>query len=213
MVVAPHPDDESIGCGGTICLHADAGDRVVGVFLTSGELGLKDRPAQEACRIREREAEAAAEVLGLASLHFLRRRDWYLKDEAELATAQLRTVIAYERPDVIDFPHEDEWHPDHAASRAIVEASLAGAGLPPVTLLAYEVWTPQSEYDDGRDITAVMARKLKAVRCHRSQTQQLPYARAVRGLNEFRGAMAWGCRYAEVFKHQAYRTLKEPPAQ
>ena len=66
LVVAPHPDDESIGCGGTICLHAGRGDRVAAVFLTSGECGLSDMPKLEATRMREREAEEAAGILGIS---------------------------------------------------------------------------------------------------------------------------------------------------
>ena len=62
LVVVPHPDDESIGCGGTICLHAARGDRVAAVFLTSGELGLRKLPQEKAWRVREREAEKAAEI-------------------------------------------------------------------------------------------------------------------------------------------------------
>jgi LmbE family N-acetylglucosaminyl deacetylase len=67
-------------------------------------------------------------------------------------------------------------------------------------LLGYEVWTPLSEYNEVQDISAVMERKLEAVRCHRSQMGEYHYERAVRGLNEYRGVMAGRCRYAEVFR-------------
>jgi hypothetical protein len=66
--------------------------------------------------------------------------------------------------------------------------------------LAYEVWTPLSEYDEVKDISAVMDRKLEAIRCYCSQLGQFQYERAVRGLNEYRGALAGRCQYAEVFR-------------
>jgi LmbE family N-acetylglucosaminyl deacetylase len=201
LVIAPHPDDEAIGCGGSICLHAGRGDRVTAVFLTSGELGLKHLPCEEARRVRESEAEAAAEVLGLAALTFLRLPDWYVGDRLGEAAAALARVLTREAPGCVYLPHAGEWHPDHRASLPAVRAALRAIGLVPPTLLAYEVWTPLAEHDDGEDITSVLSRKLAAVRCHRSQVAQLRYDRAVRGLNQFRGAAAWGCRYAEVFQH------------
>jgi LmbE family N-acetylglucosaminyl deacetylase len=201
LVIAPHPDDESIGCGGSICLHTARGDRVTAVFLTSGELGLKHLPSEEARRIREQEAEAAAEVLGLATLTFLRLPDWYVGDRVDEASVALAPVLAREAPERVYLPHAAEWHPDHRASLPVARAALRGSGLSPPTLLTYEVWTPLAEYDDGADISSVITRKLAAVRCHRSQVSQLRYDRAVRGLNQFRGAAAWGCRYAEVFQH------------
>ncbi len=202
LVVAPHPDDESIGCGGTICLHtAVRGDRVAIVFLTSGELGLKHLPRGEAWRIREAEAELAAEALGVAALTFLRRPDWYVGDGVGEAAAAVGPVLEREAPQRIYLPHPGEWHPDHRAALPVVRGALRGSGIPPPSLLTYEVWTPLTEYDDGEDISAVMRRKLRAVRCHRSQIEQLRYDRAVYGLNLYRGAIAWGCRFAEVFRH------------
>src|SRR5438093_1072629 len=89
LVVAPHPDDESIGCGGALCLHAQKGDRVVAVFLTSGELGLKHFPCEKAWQIREREARAAAKILGLAEIFFLRQPDWSVGERIIKAAAAL----------------------------------------------------------------------------------------------------------------------------
>src|SRR6516225_4474115 len=201
LVIAPHPDDESIGCGGTLCRHTLRGDRVAAVFLTSGELGLKHLAREEAWRVREGEAEAAAEVLGLADLIFLRCPDWFVGEGVDEAAALLRPVLAREAPQSIYLPHGGEWHPDHRAALAVVRAALRASGLPAPELLTYEVWTPLSEYDQVTDITPVMARKLRAVRCYRSQLAGFRYDRAVRGLNQYRGALAARCRYAEVFRY------------
>src|SRR4051812_24596047 len=80
VVIAPHPDDESIGCGGAILSHTGRGDRVHVVFLTSGELGLKHLKVEEAWNIRESEARAAAGILGISQLTFLRQPDWCVGD-------------------------------------------------------------------------------------------------------------------------------------
>src|SRR5436853_2383283 len=101
LIIAPHPDDESIGCGGAVRLHCLRGDRVVVVFLTSGELGLKDLPAKKACRIREQEARAATKILGAAKPVFLRQRDWFLADNIAATIRALRPVLKAEAPSLI----------------------------------------------------------------------------------------------------------------
>src|SRR5215203_5449897 len=93
LVLAPHPDDEAIGCGGTLIRHAKQGDRVTAVFLTSGELGLKHLAPDLAWSIREREAQEAARVLGLADLRFLRCPDWFLGEHVEEAAAALQPIL------------------------------------------------------------------------------------------------------------------------
>jgi N-acetylglucosamine malate deacetylase 1 len=200
LAIAPHPDDESIGCGGTLRLHVERGDRVTCVFLTSGELGLKELPREEAWAIREAEARAAADVLGFAGVVFLRNRDWYMGEDVLAAAEGLRRVLTQVSPSTIYLPHASEAHPDHRAAAAVLASALSGNGAAPPTLLAYEVWTPLASWDHVEDVTPVMKRKLQAVRCYPSQVGQLRYDRAVRGLNLYRGVMAGGCRYAEVFQ-------------
>jgi LmbE family N-acetylglucosaminyl deacetylase len=199
LVIAPHPDDEAIGCGGAICLHAARGDRVVVVFLTSGELGIKGLEHEAVRRIRESEALAAAAILGVADAVFFRRPDYALGECVHETARDLAPVLEREAPAVVYLPHPQEWHPDHRAAEPILRRALADAS-PPRRARLYEVWTPMADHDDGEDISSVMRRKLQAVRAHASQVQQLRYDRAVRGLNQYRGALAWGCRYAEVFR-------------
>jgi LmbE family N-acetylglucosaminyl deacetylase len=206
LVVAPHPDDEAIGCGGAVCQHATRGDRVSVVFLTSGELGLKHLPREQAWRTREAEAEAAAVVLGLARVTFLRRPDWFVGERVEETAAALRPVLDQEKPKLLYLPHPEDEHPDHRASLAVVRTALRGGPAPAAR--AYEVWSPLSGFDHVEDIGPVMRRKLWAVRCYRSQLGHFRYDRAVRGLNQYRGALAARCRFAEIFRHL---DVSEPP--
>jgi len=200
LVIAPHPDDESIGCGGALCRHAARGDRVTAVFLTSGELGLKQLPPDKARRTRETEARAAAKILGIRGLEFLRLPDWEAGRHPARAARRLRTVLKKEKPAIIYLPHPAEWHPDHQAALPLLRAAFRGSGLSAPCLYGYEIWTPLAEHDRVEDISREMPRKLRALRAHRSQLGEFDYERAVRGLNQFRGELAARCRYAEVFQ-------------
>ncbi len=201
LVIAPHPDDESIGCGGTISLHAERGNRVTVVFLTSGEHGLQKLPEEKARRVREREAEKAAAILGIASVTFLSLPNGHVGDHVGKAAEALRPILKREEPEVIYLTHGCDRHPDHRAARPIVQAALEGSGIPVPTLLSYEVLTFLPSYDHLEDITPMMQRKLEAVRAHRSQVRQFRYDRAARALNEYRGIVAEAARYAEVFQY------------
>ncbi len=206
LVVAPHPDDETLGCGGTLCRHAQAGDRLAAVFLTSGELGLKHLPARKARFIREREAKRAARILGIKRLHFLRSRDWFVGESSRRLVRPLRAILRRVRPQVLYVPHPREWHPDHRAALALVRAALKSSGLASPEVRCYEVWTPLPSHDQAEDITRFMPMKMRALRAHRSQLKEFNYERAVRALNAFRGELALRCRYAEVFQVVRPRT-------
>jgi N-acetylglucosamine malate deacetylase 1 len=205
LVVAPHPDDESIGVGGTLALHGIRGDRVTVAFLTSGELGMGNTPAYEASCIREGEAGHAAAVLGVGRLEFLRGRDWFLGDDPGDLVPRLVDLLREEVPGRLYLPHPNDWHPDHKAAIRIVVAALGELrvlGEPlDAELFGYEVWTPMSEWDHVEDVSEVIDVKLAAIACYVSQRSVFDYARAATGLAQYRGALAGRCDHAEVFSY------------
>ena len=203
MVIAPHPDDESIGCGGMICLHQARGNAVVVVFLTSGERGIENLPPEEVRMIREKEAHEATNILGVTRIDFLRLPDLALDENMEAAARRLAPLLEEHHPDLIFLPHPDENHPDHRVALPLVRASFnrVPSLLYSPQLWGYEVWTPMREYGWTEDISRYMKQKLRAIRCYRSQLQTFRYDRGVRGLNQYRGCLAAGSHYAEVFQY------------
>jgi LmbE family N-acetylglucosaminyl deacetylase len=201
LVLAPHPDDEAIGCGGAICLHRARGDVVRVVFLTSGEKGLPGVPEDEVRRLREWEAREAGRILGVERMDFLRLPDQGLSRSMEEGSARLTEILHGYVPRIIYLPHPMEAHPDHQAVLPLVRVALARIPFDTAPQLkCFEVWTPLTQVSAPVDVTAVMARKLRAVRCYLSQLGVVRYDRAVRGLDHFRGIMGGGCRYAEAFQ-------------
>jgi len=97
FVISPHPDDESIGCGGAIRSHVVCGASVRVVFLTSGEKGGHGRSAEETIRIREAEARVAAQVLGVEDVDFWREPDGAFRATGALA-ARLGDMSRQWRP-------------------------------------------------------------------------------------------------------------------
>jgi LmbE family N-acetylglucosaminyl deacetylase len=203
LVVAPHPDDETIGCGGMICLHRQRGDPVAIVFLTSGEKGLDGIPEETVRSIREAEARAAGQVLGVEGIVFLRLPDLAVGDHIEHGGEKLRRVLETQQPDLIYVPHPADAHPDHEAALPLVRAARAGVsgGSTRLELRGYEVWSPMTRYGWVEDISAVMRQKLRAIRCYPSQLRVMRYDRAIRGLNRYRGVLGAGSRFAEAFQY------------
>jgi N-acetylglucosamine malate deacetylase 1 len=201
LVISPHPDDESIGCGGTLRKHVLKGDAVHVIFLTSGEAGGHGRPVEETRRLREREAENAADTLGLTTIEFWRQPDKRVRAARGLSE-RLRRTLNRLGPAIVYVTHEREMHPDHRAAARIVDGTMSQLGDARPLVLMYEVWTPLQAIDHVEDISEVMADKLAAVRAYRTQCDALRFDDAVEGLNRYRGEMhSWpGGPYAEVFK-------------
>lgn len=201
LVLAPHPDDETFGCGGTLALLADAGAAVDVAFLTRGEAGtetaLPERAAARAelAEIRMAEAHGACDVLGVGQRFFLDGRDGALSEQPSLAAA-LAGVLAggYRR---VFCPHPREAHPDHAAAYLWFRDAARAVGLASEVWL-YEVWTPL-EPNMHVPIDHVVERKAEAMRRHRSQTAQLDYVSAFQGLARYRALAAPPSEHVEAF--------------
>lgn len=200
LVISPHPDDESIGCGGTLRRHVESGDAVQAVFLTSGEKGGHGRSEQETIAIREQEARAAAEVLGLEDTHFFRLPDGSVRC-TQNAISQLRDFVVHWAPQVVYVPHADEMHIDHRASFRLLKHVYRGWTGERPRIFLYEIWTPVQHMDEIIDITPYIATKRAAICVYRSQCAVMDFEAAALGLNRYRGEMhSWpGGDYAEVF--------------
>ena len=190
LVVVAHPDDVESHCGGTVARLADAGCGVTLVLATSGDKGSADphaQPAEVAAR-REAEQRAAAEMLGIAEVVFLRWPDGEVVNGTALREQIVRQVRTH-RPDlVITHDPEHPWppytaHRDHRAlGRATLDALYPDArdplyfpeqlaeGLAPHR--TPEAWLIMSQAPDlAVDISAVFARTLAARLAHASQYQ------------------------------------------
>ena len=195
-VIAPHPDDESIGCGGLIALWTAAGRRVEVVFLTGGEMGsaqvrvpgLSDADRQivvDALRlVRRKEAEVALGLLGATGIWFDGTDGALHRDEDRL-TARLCEVWSLGPPDLIAAPFPTDRHADHAVAARIVAHAAKRVLTPDAPVLGYEVWSPAAA-NAVLNITQVAKIKWQAIAAHQSQIATTDYVAAARALNCYR---------------------------
>lgn len=211
-IVAAHPDDEVLGCGGTIAKHVAQGDNVSAVWFTDG-VGSRATSMPDAVKVRRAECEAAGRVLGIKS--------WYWFGEDRSADQQLDLVplsaLADRITDALSLYDSQivytHWPGDlNQDHRAIAEATLIATRLwkgKISQLLAFEVPESTAQAFHGTafsptvfvDITDTVDQKCRALACYESERRELPHPRAevmVRAHAATRGATA-GTRYAEAF--------------
>jgi LmbE family N-acetylglucosaminyl deacetylase len=195
LVLAPHMDDETIGCGGTLALHAQRGAQITVVYLTDGRNGSseinamygeqRERKQQEFIQLRTTEARAALQRLGANRMICLDAEDGAL-EKCEWAAEKLRDVLLKHQPDIVYLPFYLEQHPDHrAASRVLLDAA-AGTSLQ-FQCMGYEVWTPLFPNCLVRIDSTVEVKK-QALQEYPSQLLQCDYLHASIGLNAHRSA-------------------------
>ena len=137
ILFAPHPDDETLGCGGFLARRIDEGNRMFVVVLTMGEklfssvLNIEDDPSPaEVCVIRREETKRATRILGLKpeNLLFLDYEDGSLERQQHAVVERLVPILRDESPIEVVCTSEYEGHRDHIATNEIVRRACARVG-------------------------------------------------------------------------------------
>ncbi|MGI4788704.1 MAG: PIG-L deacetylase family protein [Janthinobacterium lividum] len=192
LVVAPHPDDETLGCGGAIALLSALNLPVNVLFISDGKgshPNSRQYPPSALRDLREQEAREALEMLGAAPSApiFLRLPDGSVPGEHAVdfaeAVALCRSILEDFKPQTVLMPWRRDPHPDHRATSQIMRAALGGISDGP-RILEYPIWAweraaPEDvpHADEVRafrlDIGKVTDVKRSAVAAHRSQVTHM----------------------------------------
>lgn len=206
LVVAAHPDDEALGCGGTVAQYAADGHEVhiaiLGEGISSRHHRRDDAPAAELHQLR-RDAEAAASALGARSVLFGGLPDNRFDEVALLdVVKQVESWIGSVRPAIIYTHHPGDLNVDHGVTfRAVLTATRPGASAVSVRdLYAFEVpsstdWAFQRVAPAFRanvfvDIAAGLEKKIAAMQCYESERREPPHPRSPDVLRAT--AVRWG---------------------
>jgi len=119
VILAPHPDDEILGCFGAIKKHIINNDNVVIIYMTFGEKGDINTPSEKAKEIREKEVQHVLTYLGIDSKYFLSLPDGRLEPNEE-SIRKLSQIIKTVNPKIIYSPNLDEAHRDHQNTSKIL---------------------------------------------------------------------------------------------
>jgi LmbE family N-acetylglucosaminyl deacetylase len=190
MVVTPHPDDAEYGVAGTVVRWVRQGKEVVYVVCTNGDKGTSDGKIEpeELAGTREKEQIAAAHLLGVREVLFLRHPDQSLEDTPEFRKELVRLIRMY-RPETIvtaDPYRRYVWHRDHRitgqvtldavfpyARDFLAYPDLVKEGLYPHKVREILFWGAE-DLNYRSDITEAFHLKLAALQCHKSQVGHIP---------------------------------------
>lgn len=210
LIIAPHPDDEVLGCGGTIARHTQEGQ--VYLCIVTGAYP-PEWPGEE-IRERKREVLRVNKILGIKKTFFLNLPTVKLdtlpqKDLNELITRVVEDV----KPEIVYIPHRGDLNRDH---RIVFDAAMVAlrprSNSAPIKVLSYETlseteWSApliENSFSPNVyvDISATLEAKLKAMSEYRLELKEFPHPRsleAITALARLRGSTI-GVEAAEAFR-------------
>ncbi len=214
LVVVAHPDDEVLGCGGTIAMLTDEGYDVRVLFVADG-VSARDSDndsLKEMSRSLKNSAREASRILGARILSFMDFPDQRL-DAIPLLdiVASIERALQEYEPDLVFTHSSADLNLDHlVVRRAVMTATRPGGiggfvqGILTCEILSSTEWGTDKDFRPSifNDITAFMDRKISAMKCYSSELRQFPHPRSVEGIKtlaRYRG-MQSGVEFAEAFE-------------
>lgn len=189
LIVAPHADDESLGCAGLISLLRKYGQLVYIVLLSDGTLSHPNSleyPAEKLRALRENELIFAAKTLGVEAEHliFCRYKDRSVPNSSspdfERAVENISKMISVIKPQSVFVPWRRDPHPDHHAAFQLIQAAdTSSAKIYEYPIWLHEITEKQNEPDLDEampfrlNISSVLPLKLEAIAAHQSQITDL----------------------------------------
>lgn len=194
LILTPHPDDESIGCGGLLLRYAGQCDVIL---LTDGAKGNRDWSEEKTCKVRKKEFQKVMKWLGVRKYGMLNIPDLRLSEyKGRLDKIDLRGY------DYVLVPGRNETHPDHKVVYDEIRKNIKRRRIT-VKLLEYEVWTPMVEPSHYLDITEIVGRKKSLIQIYQSALMHIDYDRRITALNYYRG-IHYGRQFVECYRLTEY---------
>ncbi len=214
LVVAPHADDEILGCGGTIAKHIRNGDDVYIVIMTNASKGAPELFSQEDVDIIRNEAKEAHKLLGVKNTFFFDFPAPRLEQFPQyLLAKELSSLIQQLDADMLYIPHKGDLHMDHGAIyNACLVAARPFSGQTIKKILAYETLSETEWGHPTVDSVFIptlfnvltesdFEAKKQSMLCFNSQLKPFPHTRSIEAIHHLaslRGAYV-GSLYAESF--------------
>lgn len=186
LVLAPHPDDEAFGAGGTLLKLGENQAQISVLYLTS-------------IPVRQQEAQKAADILGVSQQIFWQEPDGKLAFSEKLAQ-KLALIIKDAKPEAIFLPTFFDSHWDHLATNRILigAAKYLPSSRDRLKVYAYQVWQP-GPFNRLVDISTTLQSKEKAIAVFASQLKDRDYKKAIVCLNQYFGVMYGAGEAAEAY--------------
>ena len=207
LIIAVHPDDETLGCGGTLLKHKANGDKINWLICTNMN------KKHSYYKTRQKEIEKVSKMYNFDSVHNLKLKTMRV-DEYSISEliSKISKVINEIKPNIIYLPFKGDVHSDH---RKIFEASYSCTKsfrypfikkIYMIETLSETEFAPSTKEDSFIpnifvDITEFMDKKIEIIKVFKSEIAKHPFPRSVRNIKAlatFRGATC-GVKYAESF--------------